>query len=119
MTFGHYQQRARETAQYPDIGGIGLVYLVIGLAGEAGEVSEKFKKILRDHKGIITQESRMAIIKETGDCLWYLANIAWELGVDLKTVAEINIAKLEHRKQTGNIQGEGDNRGEVGHEISI
>jgi hypothetical protein len=39
MTFESYQQKARETAQYPDIGGIGLVYPVIGLAGEAGEVS--------------------------------------------------------------------------------
>jgi NTP pyrophosphatase (non-canonical NTP hydrolase) len=118
MTFEMYQQKARETAQYPDIGGIGLVYPVIGLAGEAGEVSDKFKKILRDHNGKLTQELRMGMVKELGDCLWYLANIAWELGIDLKTVAEINIAKLEHRVKTNTIQGNGDER-EKAHEIPL
>jgi NTP pyrophosphatase (non-canonical NTP hydrolase) len=110
MTFETYQQKARDTADYNSVGGIGWVYPVMGLAGESGEVSEKFKKVLRDHGGMINQELRMAIIKELGDCLWYIANIAWELGIDLKTVAEINIDKLAHRKQAGTIHGEGDAR---------
>ena len=47
-----------------------LMGMVLGLGGESGEVLEKFKKLLRDHQGTITEEDKQAIIKELGDILW-------------------------------------------------
>ena len=44
-----------------------LMGMVLGLGGESGEVLEKFKKLLRDHQGTITEEDKQAIIKELGE----------------------------------------------------
>ena len=47
MNFVEYQERARQTAQYPVIGHA-VIYPTLGLANEAGEVAGKIKKIFRD-----------------------------------------------------------------------
>ena len=47
MDFKTYQIKARETAQYPDLGS-NNIYPTLGLVGEAGEVAEKVKKVIRD-----------------------------------------------------------------------
>ena len=72
LTFDEYQQAARTTAQYPDMGK-NFYYPTLGLAGEAGEVAEKIKKLMRDDKGALTPERREALKKELGDVLWYVA----------------------------------------------
>ena len=43
MDFKTYHEKARETAQYPDLGS-NNIYPTLGLVGEAGEVAEKVKK---------------------------------------------------------------------------
>ena len=48
--------------------------------------------------------------KELGDVLWYVAQIATELGTDLETVARVNIMKLGDRKERGVLGGSGDDR---------
>ena len=58
-----------------------LMGMVLGLGGESGEVLEKFKKILRDQKGEITEVDKQAIIKELGDILWYVTAVAHLLRV--------------------------------------
>ena len=110
MTFDEYQKKSRETAAYPEIGGKGFVYPVMGLAGEAGEVAEKVKKIFRDDGGRITEERKEMIKKELGDTLWYLAQICTEFGMSLDEVALNNLEKLLSRKERGKITGDGDNR---------
>jgi NTP pyrophosphatase (non-canonical NTP hydrolase) len=113
LTFEEYQLRSAETAVYPGSGEGTLdavVYTTLGLAGEAGEIPNKVKKILRDNYGIVTQEARAAIAAEVGDCLWYVANLAGELGFSLEEIAENNLAKLQSRKERGVLQGSGDNR---------
>lgn len=107
--FNQYQYLSTQTAQYP-FAGENPYYVVLGLGGEAGEVCDKFKKIMRDKKGIINDHDKNEISKELGDCLWYLSQICEELGVRLEDVALQNIKKLADRKERGVIMGEGDNR---------
>lgn len=109
MNFNEYQQAARVTAQYPDLGK-NIYYPTLGLAGEAGEVAEKIKKMMRDDGGQLTHERRDALKKELGDVLWYVAALCSELGLEMGEVAELNVAKLRDRHRRGAIQGDGDNR---------
>jgi len=106
MNFSEYQKRANATAIYDSK--FSILYPTLGLAGEAGEVAEKVKKIIRDNKSII--DERQDVAKELGDVLWYVAAVARDIGYSLEVIAEMNIEKLESRKERGVLQGNGDNR---------
>lgn len=110
MNFNEYQEKASVTATYPSVGGATFIYPVLGLAGEAGEVAEKIKKIIRDDGGIVSAEKKIEIQKELGDVLWYVSEIARQLGIPLEDVAVGNIEKLLSRKERGQLHGSGDNR---------
>lgn len=113
MDFKEYQLQARTTAIYPESGTgtyAALSYAVLGLTNEAGEVAGKLKKIYRDNAGQITKYSREALADELSDVLWYLSAVAVELNVDLDSVAEHNLDKLNSRKERGVLGGSGDNR---------
>lgn len=107
-SFDDYQTIARTTARYP--AETGLAYCVLGLNGEAGEVADQAKRIYRDDGGDLTEDRRHKLIGELGDTLWYLANLADELGVDLSEVARRNLDKLKARADRGRINGEGSDR---------
>ncbi len=109
MNFNEYQKRSRKTAIYPEKGK-NFIYPVLGLVGESGEVAEKIKKVLREKKGILDERTKKEIKKELGDVLWYLAQIAVELGLSLDEIASVNIEKLESRKKRNKLLGNGDNR---------
>ena len=109
MDFATYQEKSRVTAVYPDAGRT-MVYPTLGLAGEAGEVAEKVKKIIRDDGGVVSDTKRTEIAKELGDVLWYVSQIATELGVSLDDVAQGNIDKLYSRMDRDVLRGSGDNR---------
>ena len=109
MDFNEYQQKSRQTALYPAIGHP-VIYPTLGLVNEAGEVAGKIKKVFRDKDGQISTETRHALKAELGDVLWYLAQVATELGLTLDEVAEANIVKLVDRQQRGKIGGDGDER---------
>ncbi len=109
MDFNHYQRKSRETAFYPDAGH-NVIYPTLGLSGEAGEVAEKVKKVLRDKHGHFDDSSKQALQLELGDVLWYIAQLATELGLDLNQVAKSNLDKLISRSDRGVISGSGDNR---------
>ena len=106
MNLDEYQERAGETAIYPD----GLNYPILGLAGEAGELCNKYKKILRDKGGEADINDMDELAKELGDVLWYVAQIATELDTDLETIARRNLMKLAGRKARGVLGGSGDDR---------
>lgn len=95
-----------------------LLYGSNSLAGEAGEVANIVKKYYRDtlpkydklygplavdeHLGYnpeeyLSKESRVKIVDELGDCMWYIAFISDRLGVDLNTIAKGNLSKLKKR----------------------
>lgn len=94
---------------YPEIGK-NFIYPTLGLAGESGEVAEKIKKVIRDKNGVADEETKEMIKKELGDVLWYVAQLATELGLSLDEIAENNITKLASRLERGVLQGSGDNR---------
>jgi NTP pyrophosphatase (non-canonical NTP hydrolase) len=109
MDFNEYQLKSRKTAAYPSIGHA-VIYPTLGLVNEAGEVAGKIKKVFRDKSGEISEETRATLKAELGDVLWYLAQVATELGLSLDEIAEYNIVKLYDRLERGKIKGEGDNR---------
>ena len=108
MELSEYQRLSRRTAEYPREAW--LAYPALGLAGEAGEVAEHAKKAIRDDGGLVTDERRQAMAKELGDVLWYVAQIASELGLELEDVARQNLEKLSSRQQRGVLSGSGDER---------
>ena len=109
MDLKTYQERSRATARYPDAGGNPLSP-TLGLCGEAGEVAEKVKKVLRDRQGRFGPEAVEAIGLELGDVLWYVAQLATELGLRLDDVATANLEKLSSRAERGVLAGDGDRR---------
>lgn len=69
----------------------------LGIAGEAGEVADLLKKHL--FHGHSLDHDKVA--KELGDVLWYVAVLAQRIGVDLETVARMNVEKLRKRYPDG------------------
>jgi len=108
MELNEYQKLALSTAIYPLDSEI--IYPALGLCGEAGEVAEKIKKVLRDGGSFTDPDTILAIKKELGDVLFYISAIADNLGLTLDNVAETNLEKLQRRKKTKTLNGNGDNR---------
>ncbi|MGA7703852.1 MAG: nucleoside triphosphate pyrophosphohydrolase family protein [Solirubrobacteraceae bacterium] len=108
MNLSEYQRQSRQTAEYPREAW--LAYPALGLAGEAGEVAEHVKKAIRDEAGKISDERKAAMSKELGDVLWYVAQLATELGLDLDEIAGQNLEKLLSRQARGVLSGSGDDR---------
>ena len=91
-----YQQLAARTMG-PRTSEQQLANAALGLSGEAGEVADTIKKHLFHSHPL----DREAIVKELGDCLWYVAGMATALGVSLAEVGERNIDKLRRRYPDG------------------
>lgn len=74
-----------------------LVWNALGLAGEAGEVADLVKKeVFHQHP-----VDRDKLIKELGDCCWYIAAICTKLDIPFSQILAANIEKLERRYPTG------------------
>lgn len=102
--FYDYQQEARVTAIYPEEAKV--TYPLLGLVGEVGEFANKYKKVIRDGREFAREDA----VSELGDILWYLANVAHDMEIDLDEVAFDNIHKLRDRKNRGVLSGSGDKR---------
>lgn len=113
IEFNEYDEAALSTVTYPDAGN-NTIYPALKLSGESGEVADKIGKLWRNHGWIQGSEysidTKMEILKELGDVLWYISALARELDCTLEDVANLNIDKLISRKERGVIKGEGDNR---------
>lgn len=77
-----------------------LLTAAIGMASESGEFSEIVKKVMFQGK-FYNGEVREHLIRELGDVLWYVANAATSLGMDLEDVIRVNIDKLSARYPDG------------------
>lgn len=81
-------------------------FAALSLAGEAGEIANLVKKAWRAsgcvhprpasgrRRDPLPPGHRTRIVEEMGDVLWYLAQLATILGVDLGSIAEGNLKKL-------------------------
>lgn len=115
-----YQDLAQGSAIYPGQGSpTGLMYTALKLNGEAGEFAEHVGKAMRDdnygdslvsNTNELTPERKLALKKELGDNLWYIAAAAKELGFKLSEIAHENLDKLCSRGERNKLQGSGDDR---------
>ena len=97
MNIDTYQSQALRTMNKGLPGNEALTMTALGLAGEAGEVVDLVKKVLfHGHK---IDKAKLAA--ELGDVLWYVANMASALGLDLSEVAAGNVDKLRKRYPAG------------------
>jgi NTP pyrophosphatase (non-canonical NTP hydrolase) len=107
MTFGEYEDHARQAGNYP-AEGIGVTYSALALAGEAGELANIVKKAwwasgkatgneASIGELVLDDESTRRVIDEAGDVLWYLSAVCGACGVSLEDAARGNIAKLRER----------------------
>ena len=113
MNIDEYQEKAKKYdffEETEDFNKVAFLEKVLGIVGEAGETADKIKKIIRDKSGKPTDGDKVEITKELGDILWYLANIARYMGVTMTEVAQMNLDKLESRRERNKLHGEGDNR---------
>jgi NTP pyrophosphatase (non-canonical NTP hydrolase) len=108
MDFNEYQRRAANLNLCPHQHK--LIHAILGLPGEVGEICEKIKKVYRDKQGLFPLDFKDDMRKELGDVLWYVSDLAVQFDIDLQSVADYNIEKLESRKQRGKLNGSGDNR---------
>jgi NTP pyrophosphatase (non-canonical NTP hydrolase) len=99
MDFNEYQTKALKSDQVPahKYGEhiVEKIVPLLGLAGEAGELLSEYKKHLRDGPAHRLFKERVA--DELGDTLWYLSNIASKFELDLNSIAEKNLIKVEER----------------------
>ncbi len=97
MNMTEYQKQVQRTMPKNLTGEKAVAMLAMGIAGEAGEIVELLKKSLfHDHD--ITNGD---VAEEIGDLLWYLANLATKLKIDLGRAAQKNIEKLKKRYPDG------------------
>ena len=97
MTINEYQTLAMTTLNKDLTNEQTLLNGVMGLCGESGEVIDLLKKHLSQGHPL----NRDKMIEEIGDVAWYIAEIAYALGVDLETVLTKNIEKLKERYPEG------------------
>ena len=98
ISLSHYQQLALRTAGAGGNGDLRLIIAALGLAGEAGEFANLVKKrTAHGHTDINSQ----VLADELGDVLWYLAEAASALNLDLSDIAEKNLEKLSNRYPNG------------------
>lgn len=96
MSISEYQKLAARTINH-DLDIRSLVdHALLGLGSEAGEVMGLFQKVYQGHPR--DEEKTM---KEMGDVMWFLAELATALGYSLEEIAVRNIEKLVGRYPDG------------------
>ncbi len=98
MDLNEYQRLANETDQRPGTGESALMFPLMGLASEVGSLVTQFKKRVRDGDAHALFSERAA--EELGDILWYVANVAGKLELELANVAELNLRRTRERWPT-------------------
>lgn len=102
MRIREYQEQSYTAVQSHESIKDAMSHWVIGLTEEAGEVASLVKHKYYNEDDIPVEK----IAEELGDVLWYMSAMCTELGIDLETVAKLNLAKLEARYTDGEYNAE-------------
>lgn len=97
MQFNEYQNLAQRTSNQELLPRDHVINGALGLCGEAGEVADLIKKAFMQGHII----DRAKVTEEVGDVLWYCAELAAWMGMDLDEIAERNVQKLMKRYPEG------------------
>ena len=103
MTFDDYQAGAARTSAAPWPERERMMVQTLGLCGEAGEVADLVKKATWHGRELTDAE----LMKELGDVLWYVSDLATARGLNLADIATANLAKLQQRYPDGFVVGGG------------
>lgn len=96
MTMGEYQKQAARTIN-PDLYADEMInHAVLGLNSEAGELAGIFQKKYQGH-----EIDRNHVLKELGDVLWFVSELATAMDLTLEHVAMDNVLKLRKRFPDG------------------
>lgn len=95
MNLEEYQQFAHKGILPASQGKNLQVGFALGLTGEAGEVADAIKK--REYHGRTKEVTIPHVAEELGDVMWYVANMATELGYTLDEIIAMNVDKLKKR----------------------
>jgi len=106
LTLEKYQDLANRSAGAGGDGEQRLVVSALGLTGEAGEFANLVKKMTA-HGHPLDPES---LKDELGDVLWYLAEAATAVGLNLEDIASHNVNKLIKRYPEGFSEEDSINR---------
>ncbi|WP_268913841.1 nucleoside triphosphate pyrophosphohydrolase family protein [Lentilactobacillus sp. SPB1-3] len=90
MDFNEYQKAANRTLMGKEQV---LTNCALGLTGESGEVADLIRKYTFNSEKLDHDE----IVKEMGDVLWYLSQIAEWADIPFDEVASDNINRLKQR----------------------
>lgn len=96
MTLNEYQALARRTQNKELTPVDRREHALKGMCSEVGEIHGAYQKVYQGHE-VNTDD----VIKELGDVMWFVAEMADALGVDLDDVATRNIDKLRKRYPEG------------------
>lgn len=96
MDLSRYQKLAARTMNPELDGSDTLQHALYTLAAETGEIHGLFQKEKQGH-----ELEREHLIKEIGDAMWALAELCTVCDLDMSSVAETNIEKLEARYPSG------------------
>ena len=70
-----------------------ILHWAVGLSEECGEVMS----VLKHHYYGGEDFNREELVKEIGDVLWYTAALCTAAGVNMDSIAKLNVEKLLHR----------------------
>jgi NTP pyrophosphatase (non-canonical NTP hydrolase) len=95
MRLNEYQTLAARTDRRPEKTEEGVLIPMLGIAGEIGALLAEYKRQIRD--GVVPVNFKEHLREELGDILWYTANLAMKLDLDLEEVAIANLQKTSDR----------------------
>lgn len=87
LKLNEYQRCAVRTYRGPSDPAERRNFLLLGLFGEVGSLLSELKKKQRDRSAYLAYSS--SALEETGDVLWYLANVVDQCGLTLEVVAAL------------------------------
>lgn len=100
MNLDEFQNESYKYVAIRDKSLAALAHRTLGLNGEAGAVSNMLKKVVRDKKGVLSEEDRVQLKEKLGDTLFYLSMVAEYADLSLDDIAKSNIEKSIKFKKT-------------------